>query len=97
MVSYNGTVKLNSRQKKTIDDIFEKPERADIEWRSVESLFVALGAEAGQGRGSRVRVALGDTRAIFHSPHPERVCGKGMVRSIRRFLENAGIGSEEVE
>lgn len=96
-MSYNDTVKLNSRQKRTLEGVFEKPERADIEWKKVESLFTSLGAEVSQVRGSRVRVSLGDTRAVFHNPHPERVCGKGIVRSIRRFLGGAGINPEEVE
>ncbi len=90
-------MKLNNRQKKTLAAVFERPERSDIGWRDVESLFRALGAEVSQGRGSRVRVALGGTRAILHSPHPERVCGKGMAGSIRRFLENAGVDPEKVE
>jgi hypothetical protein len=38
-----------------------------------------------------VRVALKDVRAVFHRPHPERVIDKDMVKSVRRFLSEAGV------
>ena len=57
----------------------------------IESLFVALGADISEGRGSRVRVALNEVRAVFHRPHPKRVTNKGAVKSVRRFLQEAGV------
>ena len=33
------------KQKITLKQIFEKPERSDIVWNKIESLFKALGAE----------------------------------------------------
>ena len=82
---------LSTRHRRTLDAIFERPERSDIAWRDIEALFVALGAEISEGSGSRVRVTLGDVRAVFHRPHPERVTDRGAVRSVRRFLEAAGV------
>lgn len=82
---------MNKKQRQTLDKIFEKPERSDISWVNIEALFVALGAEISEGRGSRVRVALNDVRAVFHRPHPERVTNKGAVKSVRRFLQEAGV------
>jgi len=81
---------MNKKQHRTFQRIFEKPERPDIHWNDIESLFIALGAELSEGRGSRVRVALEGMRAVFHRPHPERVTGKGTVKSVRRFLQEAG-------
>ena len=81
---------MNKKQYRTFQRIFEKPERADIKWNDIESLFIALGAEISEGRGSRVRVAFKGVRAVFHRPHPERVNGKGCVKSVRRFLQEAG-------
>ncbi|PKN30831.1 MAG: hexulose-6-phosphate synthase [Deltaproteobacteria bacterium HGW-Deltaproteobacteria-21] len=66
-------------------------DRSDIEWSDVVGLFKALGGELSEGRGSRVRVTLKDVRAVFHRPHPERVIDKGMVKSVRRFLSEAGV------
>jgi len=82
---------MNKKQRQTLNRIFEKPERSDIPWSNVESLFIALGAEISEGKGSRVRVALNDVRAVFHRPHPDRVTNKGAVKSVRRFLQEAGV------
>ena len=82
---------MDSKYRKTLEAIFEKPERANIAWRDVEALLNALGAEISEGNGSRVRVALKDVRAVFHRPHSRKETNKGAVKSIRRFLEAAGV------
>ena len=82
---------MNKKQRQTLLRIFEKPERSDISWNDIENLFVGLGAEVSEGKGSRVRVALDDIRAVFHRPHPQRVTNKASVRSVRRFLIEAGV------
>jgi hypothetical protein len=82
---------VDRKHRKTLEAIFEKPERANIAWRDVETLFIALGAEISEGSGSRVRVAFKDVRAVFHRPHPRKETNKGAVRSVRRFLEAAGV------
>ena len=82
---------MQDKHRKTLEAVFEVPERANIPWRDVEALFVALGAEVSEGRGSRVRVALNDVRAVFHRPHPRKEADKGTVKSVRRFLQEAGI------
>jgi len=82
---------MNKKQRQTLQKIFEKPERADISWNNIEALFIALGAEVSEGRGSRIRVALNDARAVFHRPHPKRVTNKGAVKSVRRFLIESGV------
>ena len=82
---------MNKKQRRTFDRIFEQPVRSDILWTDIEKLFQALGADISEGRGSRVRVALTDVRAIFHRPHPERVTNQSTIRSVRRFLKEAGV------
>ena len=82
---------MNKKQRQTLKRIFERPERADISWLDIESLFIALGADISEGRGSRVRVALNEVRAVFHRPHPKRVTNKGAVKSVSRFLQEAGV------
>ncbi|WP_083518041.1 type II toxin-antitoxin system HicA family toxin [Desulfomicrobium orale] len=81
---------MNSKQRKTLEAIFADPIRSGIPWADIESLFVALGAEITEGRGSRVRISLNGVLATFHRPHPERNTDKGAVKSVRRFLETAG-------
>ena len=80
-----------NKHRKTLEAIFEKPERANIAWKDVEALFIVLGAEITEGNGSRVRVALKGVRAVFHRPHPRKETNKGAVKSVRRFLETAGV------
>lgn len=82
---------MNKKQGQTLERIFERPERSDIPWNDLESLFKALGADISEGRGSRVRVSLNDVRAVFHRPHPQRVTNKSTVRSVRRFLFETGV------
>jgi len=65
-------VSLSSKHQRTLEAIFERPERPDIAWRDIESLFVALGGEVSVGSRSRVRVALNGVRAVFHRPHPRK-------------------------
>ena len=82
---------MNKKQQQTLQKIFDKPTRSDISWIDIESLFIALGAEVTEGKGSRIRVALNDVRAVFHRPHPQRVTNKASVRSVQRFLIESGV------
>ena len=82
---------MSKKQRRTLKRIFEKPERSDISWRDIESIFTALGANISEGKGSRVRVALNGVRAVFHRPHPNRITNKGAIRSVRRFLQEAEV------
>ncbi len=82
---------MNAKQRRTLEAVFGRPTRKDVEWGDVQSLLKALGAEFSQGRGSRVRVALGCRKAVFHVPHPQRTCLPGMVRAVRDLLEQAGV------
>ncbi len=82
---------MKRKHRKTLESVFETRERADIPWRDIESLFSALGGEMSEGRGSRVRVALKGVRAVFHRPHPRKETNKATVKSVRRFLQEAGV------
>ncbi len=82
---------MNAKQRRTLEAIFARPERSNIIWRDLEGLLVALGAEISEGNGSRMRIALHDVRAVFHRPHPQKETDKGAVKSMRRFLQEAGI------
>ncbi|WP_445497582.1 type II toxin-antitoxin system HicA family toxin [Photorhabdus sp. SF281] len=62
-----------------------------MEWRKIESLFVALGAIVTEGNGSRVRFEINHIVASFHRPHPEKEAKAYQVRDARTFLEAIGI------
>lgn len=80
---------VNRKHRDTLEKIKSRPERSDIPWKDIEALFLAMGAEISEGSGSRVRVFLNGTRAVFHRPHPQKETDKGAVKSVRRFLEAA--------
>ena len=81
---------MNRKQERVHQGIFDNPVRADLKWSDIESLLVALGATVTEGNGSRVRVKLNGIRAGFHRPHPARIAGKMLVRSVRDYLIEAG-------
>lgn len=82
------------KHNETLNAIFAQRADAGIRWSDIESLLESLGAEISEGKGSRVRVALNGTRAVFHRPHPEPTTDKGAVRSVRRFLIEARVRPE---
>lgn len=84
---------MNSKNKKTLASIFLNPVKSNINWKNIEALFITLGARVEEGNGSRVRVYLNGVRAVFHRPHPNKETDKGALKSVRRFLINAGINS----
>lgn len=86
-----GMGEMNKKQRKTLEAIFENPARSDVRWSDVEKLFRALECEITEGSGSCIRVRLENERAVFHRPHPEPETDKGAIKSVRRFLVNAGI------
>ncbi len=82
---------MQNRHRRTLEAVFDNPVRADVAWSDIEALLRALGAELTEGRGSRVRIALNGMRAVFHRPHPQKETDKGALRSMRRFLTEAGV------
>ena len=82
---------MNSKPRRTLAAVFQRPPPSDIRWDDVESLFRALGAELTRGRGSRVRVGLDGIRAGFHEPHPRPHMDRAAVNDVREFLEQAGV------
>jgi len=87
---------VNSKQGKTLNDIFHNPIKSSILWSDIESLFKAYGAVIEQGSGSRVCIMLNGVIAVFHKPHPQKETDKGAIKSVRHFLKNAGVKYDEV-
>lgn len=82
---------MNSKHRATLQRIFHQPVQAGIPWKDIEVLLAALGAELSEGRGSRIRISLNNTRAVFHRPHPHKETDKGAIISMRNFLIEAGV------
>lgn len=91
MVSSDDTIVGVSKHDKTLAAIFADPVRANVKWTDIVALLEAKGAEISEGAGSRVRVSLNGIRAVFHRPHPQPDTDKGALKSVRRFLSEAGV------
>ncbi|MDD5928417.1 MAG: type II toxin-antitoxin system HicA family toxin [Spirochaetales bacterium] len=87
---------MNSKQKKVYQRIFKNSVQSDIEWKDIEKFLESLEAKISEENGSRVRIELKGERAVFHRPHPEKITDKGAVKSMRRFLENAGVKDDDL-
>ncbi len=81
---------MNTAHRKTLEAVFSTPVPATLEWRRIEALFIALGAQVIEGNGSRVRFTLNSVVASFHRPHPTKEAKPYQVRDARAFLEQVG-------
>jgi hypothetical protein len=79
------------KHQKTLALIFENPVRSDVNWADIIALLQYMDAEISEGKGSRARIALNGIRAVFHRPHPGKEIDKGALKSMRRFLVEAGV------
>jgi HicA toxin of bacterial toxin-antitoxin, len=86
---------MSTKHERTLAAIFADRLPANVRWRDVEALFVALGGKLVEGRGSRVTVFLNEAKATFHRPHPRPDADKGALRAVRRFLLQAGVRPED--
>jgi len=82
---------MNAKQRKTLENIFHNPIKNSVLWTDIENLFKSCGAVIEEGKGSRVCVLLNGVAAVFHRPHPQKEPDKGALKSVRRFLESAGV------
>jgi predicted RNA binding protein YcfA (HicA-like mRNA interferase family) len=85
-------MKLSSKHKATLTSVFEDPVSANIAWRDVEKLLVAVGCDVVEGNGSRVRfVHESKVVATFHRPHPEKEAKRYQIKDAREFLTKIGV------
>ena len=59
---------------------------ANIKFRDIESLVIALGGEVREGAGSRVMVEISGKREYAHRPHPGKEAKRYIVERIRQWL-----------
>ena len=82
---------LNSNQHDTLRQLFANPVPVNLEWRKIESLLLAIGCRAVEGRGSRLRFERDGTVATFHRPHPAKEAKPYQVKDARAYLELLGV------
>jgi hypothetical protein len=73
---------MKRKHRKTLALIFARPTSGNINWKDIEALLVALGAELSEREGSRIGVRLFDDRRVFHRPHPSPNTDKGAVAAF---------------
>jgi hypothetical protein len=86
---------MKSTDRRTLLSIFSDPLPRSLEWHQIELLFIAMGAQVIEGRGSRVRFMIGDVIGTFHRPHPSKDAKPYQIRDARSFLLNAGVRIEK--
>jgi len=79
---------MKRKHQNTLEKIYKRPTSANIQWKDIEALFQALGANITERAGSRIAVVLFGEVRVFHRPHPSPNTDKGAVASIRKWLEN---------
>ena len=82
---------MRAKHERTLNAIFAQPVAGGLRWADVEALLDSLGAQIEERAGSRVAVELNGVAAVFHRPYPRPEMDKGAVRSMRRFLTDAGV------
>ena len=80
-----------AKHQRVLASIFANPTRTNIRWRDVEAMVISMGGAVEERGGSRVVVSLNGHNTVFHRPHPSPDTDKGAVKSLRRFLQTAGV------
>ncbi len=84
---------MNSKQKKTLNDIFSKPTKNNILWSDIEKLIISIGGEIREGKGSAGVFIYQNSIFPFHRSHPQKEAKKYQVEDLREFLIKKGITS----
>ena len=82
---------MNSKHKKTLNNIFKTPTLKNIVFSDIESLLLASGAVLIEGSGSRVAFVKDGMRVDFHRPHPAKESKPYQVKAARAFLRLIGV------
>ena len=77
---------MRKTHKRTLAAIFAKPINGNIKWRDIESLLLALGATITPS-GKGMKISLGGQKLAYHRPHGRNNAGEGLVKRVRRLLE----------
>jgi hypothetical protein len=82
---------MNSRQRKTLAEIFSHPPPKNLAWDDLVSLLRALGCDMVKGGGSRFAFRRDNQKADFHRPHPGQELKRYQVEDAKAFLAKIGV------
>lgn len=86
---------MNSKQSKTLKNIFSQVTKSNINWQDIEKLMLAIGAKIKEGKGSAGVFILKDKVFPFHRPHPQKEAKKYQIQDLKKFLTEQGVKYEE--
>jgi hypothetical protein len=78
-------------KKGTLAAVFANPVRANLRWGDIEAMLKSIGAAVEEREGVAHSGRANGVVAVFHRPHPNPHASRPQVRSVRRFLMNAGV------
>lgn len=82
---------MNSKHRKTLLAVFERPTASSIVFADIEALVKALGGVIREREGSRVTMELNGEQWRCHRPHPGKEAKRYQVEEAREFLTQAGV------
>jgi hypothetical protein len=82
---------VNSKHRRTLAAIFERPTPASVVFADIEALVKALGGTVSERAGARVRIELLGVQWRCHRPHPGKEAKRYQVEEARELLERAGV------
>ena len=82
---------MNTKHRKTLKAIFDKPTSASIVFSDIEALVVALGGGIVEREGSRIKISIQGEQWRCHRPHPGKEAKRYQVEEIRELLHRIGV------
>jgi hypothetical protein len=83
---------LKGRAKQTLDALFARPDRLNIQWNDFVAMMTAAGAVVTtSGGGSAHSFAIRGHVLVVHRPHPGNELYMQLVRRVRKFLARINI------
>ena len=82
---------MNSKQRKVLVGLFNKPTLASIVFADIESLIKALGGTVHEREGSRVSIMLMGEEWRCHRLHPGKEAQRYQVEQARDLLDRVGV------
>lgn len=78
-----------TKREKLVEKFLTKPLRKDLTFDELEKLFLMLGYQKKEGRGSRVRFSNLETGDVFttHKPHPGNILKSYVVKEVYEKLK----------
>ncbi|MBC8064186.1 MAG: hypothetical protein H7Y17_05105 [Chlorobia bacterium] len=80
---------MNTKTKRTYDQVFQHPITHNLEWRDIRALFETIGDVEDEHNGN-LKVTLGGHAVVFQSPRANDVASVDQVNQIRHLLESSG-------